>query len=212
MEVSIFSRYIPSVNGVEFDADFGANVRFKSKFSSYPLENGFVINNALIPEQSVVRLKMGIGKERMTGLLTDPLQNVAENWDSYLTGLLSNFVGAGLTNFLLGLFSNSFFASSDRTGKALQSLQALQLAGESFDLLIHNMGTLKNMMVTDIQADTSPDTADAVLFSVELKQKQSPDLNRSIEVADPPDYLGEIKGTTEEITDNISDTVTGFFS
>ncbi len=198
MEFELFSRYIPKINGVKFDGDFGGTIKLQSVFSSYPLESGYVINNNLIQRQTVVSLRLGMSNTELTSILSNPLEDITENWDSYLTGFLSNFVKSGISNYVLGLISSSLLSSSSRAGEALQSLQELMLGGDEFDLIVYNMGVLKNMVVTDIRAETNDSNADMITFNIDLRQVQKTDLDRRIGSADEIKERGELPGESEE--------------
>ena len=170
-QLSVFSRSLPEISDVVFDAEFKLNIRTSATATKYPTEDGFVVNNGIIQNPDIVRMSLGVGATPLSGLIRDPLGSVMQNWSSYLLGAVSNFIDSGTALYFTGLFQNILIQPDKRQGGVFAAMQAIKIASQPIDLLIHDIGMMKNMYVIDV--NLSREDRDDVLIEVMLQQNMT---------------------------------------
>lgn len=170
-QLSVFSRSLPEISDVVFDAEFKLNIRTSATATKYATEDGFVVNNGIIQNPDIVRMSLGVGATPLSGLIRDPLGSVMQNWSSYLLGAVSNFIDSGTALYFTGLFQNILIQPDKRQGGVFAAMQAIKIAGQPIDLLIHDIGLMKNMFVIDV--NLSREDRDDVLIEVMLQQNMT---------------------------------------
>ncbi|MCC4796390.1 phage baseplate protein, partial [Vibrio lentus] len=149
-QLSVFSRSLPEISDVVFDAEFKLNIRTSATATKYATEDGFVVNNGIIQNPDIVRMSLGVGATPLSGLIRDPLGSVMQNWSSYLFGAVSNFIDSGTALYFTGLFQNILIQPDKRQGGVFAAMQAIKISGQPIDLLLHDIGLMKNMFVIDV--------------------------------------------------------------
>ncbi len=170
-QLSVFSRSLPEISDVVFDAEFKLNIRTSATATKYTTEDGFVVNNGIIQNPDIVRMSLGVGATPLSGLIRDPLGSVMQNWSSYLLGAVSNFIDSGTALYFTGLFQNILIQPDKRQGGVFAAMQAIKIAGQPIDLLLHDIGLMKNMFVIDV--NLSREDRDDVLIEVMLQQNMT---------------------------------------
>lgn len=170
-QLSVFSRSLPEISDVVFDAEFKLNIRTSATATKYATEDGFVVNNGIIQNPDIVRMSLGVGATPLSGLIRDPLGSVMQNWSSYLLGAVSNFIDSGTALYFTGLFQNILIQPDKRQGGVFAAMQAIKIAGQPIDLLLHDIGLMKNMFVIDV--NLSREDRDDVLIEVMLQQNMT---------------------------------------
>ncbi len=193
--LNIETSSIEGLERVTFDAEFRTSIRGETVITSYPTEEGFVITNGIINQPEIVRVSLGVGVKKLTGLLSDPLEALTSNWTAYLAGLISNYVDSGVVQYLLNRFSGLLIEPDSRQGQLYITMQVLRLTGATVNLVIHNIGTMKNFNIKSVEFSRSD--RDDFLVDVTLQQRlgKTQDL-RVIDTAGKTINLGEV--TTKE--------------
>lgn len=170
-QLSVFSRSLPEISDVVFDAEFKLNIRTSATATKYATEDGFVVNNGIIQNPDIVRMSLGVGATPLSGLIRDPLGSVMQNWSSYLLGAVSNFIDSGTALYFTGLFQNILIQPDKRQGGVFAAMQAIKISSQPIDLLLHDIGLMKNMFVIDV--NLSREDRDDVLIEVMLQQNMT---------------------------------------
>lgn len=191
-QLSVFSRSLPEISDVVFDAEFKLNIRTSATATKYPTEDGFVVNNGIIQNPDIVRMSLGVGATPLSGLIRDPLGSVMQNWSSYLLGAVSNFIDSGTALYFTGMFQNILIQPDKRQGGVFAAMQAIKIASQPIDLLIHDIGMMKNMYVIDV--NLSREDRDDVLIEVMLQQNMTKkSREQKIETASGKTNAGEAR-------------------
>lgn len=172
-QINIQSSSVQDLEQVTFDAEFSSSIRGETQVTGYPVEDGFMISNGIINKPEMMRVKLGMGVRKLTGLLSDPVENIQTNWTSYISGMLSNYLDSGVASYLGARFSsvlsNSLIQPSSRQGQVYITLQALRLTGADVNLVIHGIGTLNNFNIKTVELTRSE--RDDITIDVTFQQR-----------------------------------------
>lgn len=200
-KINIQNSTIQDLEQVTFDAEFSTSIRGESQITGYPVEDGFLISNGMINKPEIFRARLGMGVRKLTGLLSDPIENLQQNWTSYITGMLSNYVDSGIASYLgaryAQVLANSLIQPTSRQGQLYITLQSLRLTGADVNLVVHGIGQLNNFNIKTVEL--SRQDRDDIAIDVTFQQRIGKGGNtRTITTASGTTDLGNVS-TKEQI-------------
>lgn len=191
--VNILNTFIPELSGVAFDGEFGYSLRTSSKITDYPLENGFQVVNGVIQMPTRLRMKLSVGAKVHTSTLVDPVSALTNSGDAIVSELASQLIDDVMVSYAFSIIKDSLFKAYSRGGETMAKLQAVQIAAEPFDVVIHGAGVLKGVLIESIEL--AQQDGDHFDFDVALKQIPYGRNPRKIEQASNKVDMGEAKVT-----------------
>lgn len=161
------------LNGITFDAEFNIAVRGETQITGYPVETGFVVNNGIVNTPDIMRLKLGLGTQPLTNLVSkDALDSLTSSWTTYVRSRIVSIVPGGVATIIANQIANQLQSQliepSSRQGVVYTALQIARLTGQSLDIVIHNVGMLKGYLIKTCNMSRG-DYSD-VTFDVSLQQ------------------------------------------
>lgn len=201
--LSILNTYNPSINTgediAELDAEIDMSLITRVKVTSYPLETGQMVSNSFVLLPSEVKFTWAIGVRRVGALLsTDAGKNLESNMTGYLGGFASNLTQTGLGAFSLGLLSGALLKQDQEASRAftaLKILQSSQLSGNPLNITMHNLGTLNNVVITELKLSRRGKDGGKFIFDIIMTQLQvGSNKNTAAGELEKPTRGGQITG------------------
>jgi hypothetical protein len=160
--MSIFSKTLPSIGGLEFDAKLEGVTSKAVLLTQYPLEFGANSNDhaILLPNRYLLT---GAVSNRPLGLGLDDIGMMG-------AGVLSSAIG-GIAGAAVSAVSAYLLSGSDgtRASTAWAALTAIMESRAKFDLST-DKEIMKDMMIIRLDERTRPENEDGLVFVAELQQ------------------------------------------
>lgn len=205
--LSILQAYNPSIDcgeaGIaEFDAEYDMTLLTRTQVTSYPVETGQEISGSLVLLPGEIRFTWGVGIRKLKPFLsTEFVENFTSQTPSLIGGFASNFIDSGLLNFLIGALANASIYQSNADSRAflaMSTLQKAQLGGVPLNVTIEGLGSMRNMIVTEIKASRGGKDGGKIMFGIVFSQLMTPETKARNDQLIGKAYGGEIKGEVIE--------------
>lgn len=176
--MSIFSKTVPKINDIEFDAKLEGSTSKSVQLTQFPVEVGASVNDhaVLLPDRYLL-----VGAVTNTPLGID-LNDIGMMGVGAVSSAVGGIAGAAISGVSAYLLSGS---DGTRASTAWAALTAI-LHSRSRFALITGLETLENMMLIRLDQRTRPEDEDGLVFVAELQQVRviKPQVTRGVTSAD----------------------------
>lgn len=176
--MSIFSKTVPKINEIEFDAKLEGSTSKAVQLTQFPVEIGASVNDhaVLLPDRylligAVSNTPLGIG-----------LDDIGMMGVGAVSTAVGGVAGAAISSVAAYLLSGS---EGTRSATAWKALTALLQSRSRFEL-VTEYETLYNMVLIRLDQRTRPEDEDGLVFVAELQQARviSSQVGRGVTSAD----------------------------
>lgn len=205
--LSILKTYNPSIDvgeaGVaEFDAEIDMSLLTRVKTTTYAVETGQEVSGSLVLVPAEIRFTWAVGLRQITPLLsTEAVDALTTEAAGLVGGFVSNFIDSGIGNFVIATLANSALYQNDEQSRAflaMSTLQKAQITGLALNITIEGVGTMRNMLVSEIRLSRSGKDGGKVTFNIYLSQRMTPATKDQDDQLIQNKQIGEVKGEVVE--------------
>ncbi len=205
--LSILKTYNPSIDvgeaGVaEFDAEIDMSLVTRVKTTTYAVETGQEVSGSLVLIPAEIRFTWAVGLRKITPLLsTEAADALTTEAAGLVGGFVSNFVDSGIGNFVIATLANSALYQNDEQSRAflaMSTLQKAQVTGLALNITIEGVGTMRNMLVSEIRLSRGGKDGGKVIFNIGLSQQMTPATKDQDDQLIQNKQIGEVKGEVVE--------------